>query len=237
MMDWPALLVNVVEGAGAVATVVGTLVTAIATVFLWRVTKVLAVETRRMAEASARPQVVVNIEPNQWAMQYADIVVANTGNASAFDIRVEFSPPIEREASEQAKPFPLERVSLLKPGQRIVSFLSSFEPIIDKAYTATVTWKRDPSGDERESLSYVIDLAELDGQGHLGAASPMTQIADEMKKMREDWRPVAQGSKRLAADVYSSGDRLHQRRQHQRYRRQVMRERAAEAVAPPDVET
>ena len=44
----------------------GTLVTAVATLFLWRVTKLLAVETKRMAEASAQPHVVATLDPNRW---------------------------------------------------------------------------------------------------------------------------------------------------------------------------
>lgn len=230
-MDWPAILSSLVTGAGAVATIIGTLVTAVATVFLWRVTKVLAVETRRMADASAQPQVVVSIEPNQWAMMYADITVANTGNATAFDIVVVFDPPIQRENSEAERPFPLERVSLLRPGRKITNFLSSFEPLLNHTYEATVSWKRDPRTDQRQSLTYQINMADFEGRGHLGAASPITQIADEIKKMRDDWRPVTQGQRKISTDVFSSLDRLHQRREHQRYRRRLMREQAAET--PP----
>lgn len=232
-MDWSAFSVNTIKAAGAIATVVGTLVTAVATVFLWRVTRVLAIETRRMAEASAQPQVVVSIDSNQWAMMYADITVANTGNATAFDITVAFDPPIEREALEAERPFPLEKISLLKPGQQITSFLSAFEPIINKAFTATVTWKRDPNDQTRQSLSYQIDLAEIDGRGHLGASSPMTQIADQVKKIREDWQPVARGSRKLSADVFTSGDRLRERRNHLRYRRRALRERAEKIEGAP----
>lgn len=231
------VLSSITAGAGPLATVVAALVTAVATVFLWRVTRVLAVETKRMADASAQPQVVVSIEPNQWTTMYADIIVANTGNAAAFDIVVNFDPPVERDETQAERPFPLERVSLLRPGQQITSFLSSFEPVINRAYTVTVSWKRDPQGNERESLSYQLDMSEFDGRGHLGAVNALNQIADEVKKMREDWRPVAQGSRKLSADVFSSGDRLHQQRQHQRYRRQRAREQAASATVPISRET
>jgi hypothetical protein len=30
----------------------------------------------------------------------------------------------------------------------------------------------------------------------------MTQIAEQVKKIREDWRPISQGAKKVRADVY-----------------------------------
>tara|TARA_R100001086_G_C11807703_1_gene250610 strand:+ start:362 stop:601 length:240 start_codon:yes stop_codon:yes gene_type:complete len=50
-------------------------------------------------------------------------------------------------------------------------------------------------------------MADYTDVSYLGARSPFTQIADEMKKLREDWRYVASGRKRVAANVYSSEDR------------------------------
>lgn len=41
----------------------------------------------------------------------------------------------------------------------------------------------------------------------LGAASPEVQIAEQVKKLREDWRPVAYGQRRLKADAYTQADR------------------------------
>ena len=78
----------------AVGGLLGSLVTAVATLFLWRVTKLLAVETKRMAEASAQPHVVATLDPNRWSMRHFDLKVDNTGNATAYDIKVDFTPPL-----------------------------------------------------------------------------------------------------------------------------------------------
>jgi hypothetical protein len=43
----------------AVVAMIGAIVTAGATIMLWRVTGVLAVETKRLAMATAQPQIVV----------------------------------------------------------------------------------------------------------------------------------------------------------------------------------
>ncbi len=70
------------------------LLTAVATFFLWRVTRLLADETKKMVDGSVQPHVVVTLEPNSWAAFYFDINIANTGNAPAYDIEVEFNPPL-----------------------------------------------------------------------------------------------------------------------------------------------
>jgi hypothetical protein len=104
----------------ALATVLGAIATAVATFYLYRVTKLLAIETKKMADASAQPQVVANIAFNQWAMNHCDLSVTNTGNATAFDILVEFDPPLEVDDEGLPRPeTPLHRISLLKPGQSL----------------------------------------------------------------------------------------------------------------------
>ena len=99
----------------AVGGLLGSLVTAVATLFLWRVTKLLAVETKRMAEASAQPHVVATLDPNRWSMRHFDLKVDNTGNATAYDIKVDFTPPLvngEGRAGGTAVPF--KSISLLR---------------------------------------------------------------------------------------------------------------------------
>lgn len=193
--------------AATVATVLGTLVTAVATVFLWRVTRVLAVETKRMAEASAQPQVVAHIEPNRWAGNHADLFVSNTGNASAFDIRVTFEPPLERDGRHQTRAVPLQRISLLKPGQEVSSHIGSWAPLLKKTYRVEILWKRHPKDVEAEALTYTLDMNDIEGMSRLGAADPMIQVADQLKQLREDWQYAARGQKRLSIDSYTSEDR------------------------------
>lgn len=227
-MTWAEFIAAVPDSI----TVLGVVVTAVATVMLWLVTRALATETKRMAEASAQPQVVVSIEPNQWAMNYADIVVANTGNATAFDVLVKFDPEIPGEPDLPDRPTPLQTVSLLRPGQKLVNFLSSFEPIIDVSYTVAVSWKRHPADQKRETLTYPLNLKEMDGRGSLGASDPMNQIATEVKNMRDDLKRVVDGNRSIKAEVFTTMDRLHERRDFMRRRRKALREKAAKDDGP-----
>jgi hypothetical protein len=203
----------------AVGGLLGTLVTAVATLFLWRVTKLLAVETKRMAEASAQPHVVATLDPNRWSMRHFDLKVDNTGNATAYDIKVDFTPPlINGEGRAGAMAVPFENISLLKPGQGMGSYLAEYSIVSKRVYSVRVSWRRSPADSQREENAYTINMADRQGVSDLGG-DPMVNIANDLAKIREDLRSLAQGSKRLKIDAYTAGDRLHERRVAARQRR------------------
>ena len=197
----------------------GTLVTAVATLFLWRVTKLLAVETKRMAEASAQPHVVATLDPNRWSMRHFDLKVDNTGNATAYDIKVDFTPPlINGEGRAGAMAVPFENISLLKPGQGVSSYLAEYPLVRKQVYSVRVSWRRSFADSTREENTYTINMADHQDVSDLGG-DPMVKIANDLAKIREDLRSLAQGSKRLKIDAYTAGDRLHERRVAARQRR------------------
>ncbi|WP_458370754.1 hypothetical protein [Pseudomonas fluorescens] len=212
--DWISIVI-------AIGGVLGTLVTAVATIFLWRVTKVLANETTRMVHAASQPHVVATIEPNRWSLLHFDLKVDNTGNATAYDISINFDPPLENgEGLNNPLEIPLNAISVLKPGQGISSYLSEYDPLKNKAYTISISWRRDPQNQAREHNVYKLDMADLEGISQLGS-DPMVQIAEHIKKMQENLKPMVSGSKRIKVDMFNSSDRLHERRVIERqWRRQ-----------------
>uniref|UniRef100_B0T0V6 Uncharacterized protein n=1 Tax=Caulobacter sp. (strain K31) TaxID=366602 RepID=B0T0V6_CAUSK len=229
-------LLWITENFIGLAGLIGTVVTAVATFFLWRVTKVLAIETKRMADANSRPQIVATLEPNQWSLRHADLVIANTGNATAFDIGIQFDPPIANgEARGDEMPIPLQNISVLKPGQSISSYLSEFGPLLEISFSVSIEWLTDPSSKERGKITYTLDMRPIASITQLGTINPLVQIAEQVKKMREDWKPVASGSRKLKADVYTTADRLHERRAMDRRRRQSRGAQAVprQSIAPP----
>lgn len=203
----------------AIGGVLGTLVTAVATIFLWRVTSLLAVETQRMAKATSQPHVVATLDPNRWSMRHFDLKVDNTGNATAYDISVEFSPPLENgEGRSSGIEVPFERISVLKPGQGVASYLADYERVKGKVYSVRVSWRRAAAEPQREENVYTLDMADKQGVSNLGD-EPLVQIANHIKRMQEQWKPIANGSKRVQIDGFTSGDRLHERRVAARERR------------------
>jgi hypothetical protein len=195
----------------------GVIVTAFATVALFAVTWVLARETRWLANLTSQPQVVASIQSNPWGGGFADLHVQNTGNATAFDIEIAFDPPLAIEDPvDPGDPAPFQKISLLKPGQALDSYLAPFPNIIDDNYTVTITWKRHPSHNARETLSYTIRVADVRGVSHLGSRDPVIQIADDIRKLREDFRKVATGSHKPKVDVVTSADHRRMRAERQR---------------------
>lgn len=197
----------------------GTIVTAIATFFLWRVTKLLAIETERMAKATAQPHIVATLDPNRWSMRHFDINVSNTGNATAYDIHISFDPPLENgEARTGVQEIPLRKISVLKPGQGMSSYLCEFNLLQEKRFTVTISWKQLAGAPAREENTYDFDMADHDGISRLGD-DPVVEIATHLKHLDESLSPLARGQRRLQVDSYSTTDRLHARRVNERQRR------------------
>lgn len=205
-----------------IAAAIGAAVTAVATIALWRVTKVLANETTRMADATGQPQIVATLRPNPWTLMYAQIAITNSGNASAFDVTMEFDPQLvvdEDDQQAEKRPLPFQKVSVLRPGETLSSHVGKSFPLLEKTYWVTTSWLRGPQDTKRESLSYTLTMADVKGLEQLGGGDPLVQIAAEMKHIREDWRGVASANRRTRIDVYTSADRLHERRESERSRR------------------
>lgn len=189
-------------------TLFGVIATAVATTALWHVTRILARETKRMADAAAQPQIVATIVPNLWSTIHLDINVENTGNATAFDIEVAFDPPLTNgEARGGDIPIPFQRISLLKPGQSLTSYLSEVGDYLEQSFEVSVSWRLSPNASETQRLAYWINMSDYRGVSYLGERDPNVQIAEQLKKIRDDWRAVANGSRKLKSDIYSSRDR------------------------------
>jgi hypothetical protein len=225
-MDWNQ---NLITSVTAIGGLVGTLVTAVATFFLWRVTKVLANETTRMVEASSQPHIVATLDPNRRSMRHFDLNVTNTGNGTAYDILINFSPLLKNGEGRSSEEVPLTQISVLKPGQQLSSYLSEFSPLKGKSFTVSISWHRNQKGHAREENVYKLNMQAMEGISQLGG-DPLIQISDYIKKMQADLHAVTQGSKRIKSDTFTAGDRLHERRIAERQRRLWRQQEAAQKV-------
>ena len=188
-------------------TLIGSLATAFATIALVYVTTILAKETKKLAKATAQPQIVAVIVPNKWAINYFDIEVENTGNAPAFNIELSFNPDFPQDQFSGGRE-PLRKISLLKPGQKLSSGMCEAKTILDIKFEITCTWKRSPSAKKIETLTYSHDLAEYKQIHYLGEREPLTQVAREIKNLRDDWRPISQGQKKTSHEIFDRQDRI-----------------------------
>ncbi|MEN5247936.1 hypothetical protein [Brucella pseudintermedia] len=201
-------------------------ITAFATLALAFLTWILARATNAMAKATSIANVVASLETNQWSWRHLDLVVHNTGNAPAFDVIVKFDPPLPYMTPKEAHDIPFGKISLLRPGQILSSNVNDFQSVREKIYRATIQWKKSPNAKHVESNVYDINIAGLGAISRLGAGSPEVQMAEQIKKIREDWQAVAHGQRRLAVDQYSGDDREREQEERMEARRQF-RERHA----------
>ncbi|MEB3900131.1 hypothetical protein ODI84_08060 [Pseudomonas putida] len=217
MPDQPSWITTALGVGGMVATVV----TAVATIFLWRVTKLLAKETTRMAEASAQPHVVVTLAPNRWSARHFNLHVDNTGNATAYDIRVTITPPLPNgEARGDDAKIPFETISVLKPGAGLSSYLSEYQLLKGKTFEVKISWLKSSSGKTREENSYILRMSDHEGVSWLGT-DPAMDVAQHLKKMEKSLADISR--KHIQVDVYSAIDRLHEKRLAARERRRWKR--------------
>lgn len=211
---WQSLILGV-------GGLLGTIATAIATFFLWRVTLVLARETTRMAEASAQPHVVVTLAPNRWSARHFNLHVDNTGNATAYDIRVTITPPLQNgEARGSDAKIPFETISVLKPGSGLSSYLSEYQLLKGKTFEVKISWLKSSSGKTREENSYILRMSDHEGVSWLGT-DPAMDVAQHLKKMEKSLADISR--KHIQVDVYSAIDRLHEKRLAARERRRWKR--------------
>lgn len=220
----------------AIGGLIGTLVTAVATIFLWKVTKILAYETTRMVEATSQPHVVATLDANVWSVRHFDLNVNNTGTGTAYDILVKFNPPLNTGEYPKTSGNPLERISVLKPGQGISSYAADYDRLKDGTYQVTVSWRRNPQIEVREENSYTLSLRDLENMSTLGG-DPVVKIAEHLKKIQEDARQFGTSRSRIQVDAYLTNDRLHETRVSERRMRALRQRREQTNAAPQAIES
>lgn len=208
MSDW-------LTYASASITIISTIVTATATVFLWKFTRVLAIETKNLAEATQQPQVVANLELNKSSNIHWDLIISNTGNSTAFDITITFDPPLSRDQPHQDREIPLQHVSLLRPNQMVSSYLCKFASLKGNNYRVNIEWRRSPEQPYRDRLSYIIKMTDIEGSIYIGPRDPLIQISRELKKMEETITKIRLSG--IDVNVFTVKDRNKEREDLEKY--------------------
>lgn len=180
-------------------------VTAFASVALVGATYALMRATGRLADVSSQPMVVATLEPSIWDMSLIELVIANTGNASAFNIKISFTPDLTKEGEHGN--YVVNEISLLRPDQSIKSFLSEANAFLNREFHVEASWQKHPESSQRDAIAYSLDMRNYANQRRLGAVTPEVQIAQQLKRLREDWKNIAHGKRRVGVDSHSAADR------------------------------
>ncbi len=149
-------------------------VTAFAAIALVMATIALIRVTKR------KPFAVCTIESSEIAFTALNVVIRNTGNATAFDINTKITPPIPNpdgkmpEGETETNLY----VSILPPEQGFPHrvFQSWNSPV--KKFNVNISWASKPNGWEwqRKSLTYIIDNSDELRSGFIvGGVHKITQ--------------------------------------------------------------
>ncbi|MBR2572864.1 MAG: hypothetical protein IKE14_00910 [Loktanella sp.] len=185
-MWFESLIVWFSEAANALAfaQLLAAFVTAIATFALWRVTRVLAVETKTLAAMTSRPFVVCSLESSGASAIALNLTLRNTGNATAFDVKLQLSPALKKpNGTENHDPNTAWNISLLPPGQALTTQGVMGPEVHDTVYSANVSWASLPGASVRESLSYKFEPKDGFRGGFVTKGAH--HIAEELEKLRK----------------------------------------------------
>lgn len=134
---------------------------------------------------TSRPFVVCGIESSLADPTALNLVIRNTGNATAFDIKATITPPLPKpngEPNEDATQTELE-ISFLPPGQVLPRKGVMSRDIPQTNFSVVVSWSLEPHSTNRETLEYSIEASD----GFRGGWNEkgLHQIAQEIEKIRK----------------------------------------------------
>lgn len=167
------------------AQLVAAFVTAVATIALWRVTRVLAVETKTLAASSSRAFVVSSFESSGADPTALNITLRNTGNATAFDVKLNISPALPRydgQKSEEETQTVFE-ISLLPPGVVLPFQGVMSRDVPDGFFEIQVSWSQMPGDKNRQQIAYKTE--PKDGFRGGWNTKGLHQVAQEIEKLRK----------------------------------------------------
>lgn len=173
------------DNALAFAQLIAAFVTAIATFALWRVTRILAIETKTLAATSSRAFVVSSFESSGADPTALNITLRNTGNATAFDVKLRISPALPRydgQKSEDETQTTFE-TSLLPPGVVLPFQGVMSRDVPEGIFEVNVSWSQMPGDTNRQQIAYKTE--PKDGFRGGWDTKGLHQIAQEIEKLRK----------------------------------------------------
>jgi hypothetical protein len=149
-------------------------------------------EARRLREAQAQPYVVVDVEPSIVTRRILNLVIRNTGQTLARDVKIRFEPPLQSTIDSDGFPPAkfkalTEGIPALPPGREYQIALDSAvdraQSSLPDSYTVTVSF-HDRDGKPLEDLTYVLDLAMFRSAPYVQERS-VHDVAEELQRLRE----------------------------------------------------
>lgn len=173
-------------------------------------TRTLAIEAKTTRMQQVEPQVVVTIEPSK-CMTHMELVIANTGQGVARNIKVVADPDFEVENSKGGchfNEYGFLELDVLKPRQEIRHHLGAYIHLSKHPMSMTSTCE-DLFGNIHVFTTN-IDVSSLEGLSRLGGDQEM-KIANNVEKIALALDRALRFN-RLCVDCYLEADRESERK-------------------------
>jgi hypothetical protein len=148
-------------------------------------------EMRLAREEQSKPKVVCYFEHHARKRQIYDLVIRNCGNSAAFNVKLVFSPQLERYGARGLPPLKEKQFRIMAPGYEWRTFWDSF-PATDRSiapdqFIANITFDWD-SGRKHEAYEANFDIKSLIGfwVGETSVEDSLQQIAKSIEARPDD---------------------------------------------------
>ena len=160
-------------------------------------TLALVFYTRALASAASFAEVVVSIEPHPPGPVLLDLVIHNTGNATAFDVEVTLSPEPIGEIIEEGGKRGLKRISVVRPYQQCRTLIARWSEVRHIEFKATVKWKPAQSSKRYQIRHYTLPMRHFEHLSLSAYEDKQYHIANYIKSIRDDVNKFAKGTAKL----------------------------------------
>ncbi len=176
-------------------------------------------EMRLSREEQAKPKVVCYFEHNKTSTRSYDFVIKNYGHSAAFNVRLDFSPPLKRYRPSKFDPVKEKTFKIMAPGYEWRTFWDSFpgavESLMPDEFTANVSYDWD-NPQKHETCEVRFDIKSLMGKMWLGE----TTIGDSLQEIAENVKNIVNEDsiKEIAASIKIVEKTLEKQAKTKRYR-------------------
>lgn len=148
-------------------------------------------EMRLSREEQAKPKVVCYFEHNKTSKRTYDFVIKNCGNSTAFNVRLVFSPQLERYVPGRIQGGLKEKTfKLMAPGYEWRTFWDSFpgsdESLIPDEFIANISYDWDKQ-QQHEAYEVFFDIKSIRGNMWLSE----TTIEDSLKEIAKSIKDIS----------------------------------------------
>ena len=193
----------------AVLSAFASIVVAIFTWQLARLTRILSSETRLARERQERADVESAILINEKDVNLIELVVRNVGASTARNFHIRTFENTANDGKERHRPINMKLANFFS-GTEIRFFVGQYDELLGSPLRGSISYE-DSRGRHDNPFKHNFDdwknIIRID-------KPPAFEISDTLKKLEKSVTRLARGSSRLKVDAFDQDDRMREHEEH-----------------------